>query len=90
MEFEWDLPKEMVNVRKHGVTFSEAVESSFDPNGLQLVDMKHSREERRFYRVGWSPVGRVPTAWIYPPGPGNTDHRGGESSGDFDETTKLE
>lgn len=27
MEFEWDLSKEMANVRKHGVTFSEAVES---------------------------------------------------------------
>ena len=52
MEFEWDLSKELVNVRRHGVTFSEAVESFFDPRGFQLADVKHSREEDRFYWVG--------------------------------------
>ena len=61
MEFEWDLSKEWVNVRKRGVTFSEAVESFFDPHGFQLVDVKHSRQEGRFYWVGKSETGRVPT-----------------------------
>ena len=61
MEFEWDLAKEWVNVRKHGVTFSEAVESFFDPHGFHLVDTKHSREEGRFYWVGKSETGRVLT-----------------------------
>lgn len=61
MEFEWDLSKELVNVRKHGVTFSEAVESFLDPHGFQLVDGKHSREEGRFYWVGRSKTGRVLT-----------------------------
>ena len=27
MEFEWDLSKEIANIRKHGVAFSEAVET---------------------------------------------------------------
>ena len=61
MEFEWDLSKELVNVRKHGVTFSEAVESFFDPRGFQLVDVKHSRKEGRIYWVGKSETGRVLT-----------------------------
>lgn len=61
MEFEWDLSKELDNVRKHGVTFSEAVESFFDPLGFQLVDVKHSREEGRFYWIGKSDNGRVLT-----------------------------
>ena len=61
MEFEWDLSKEMGNVCKHGVTFSEAVESFLDPHGFQLVDRKHSREEGRFYWVGRSKTGRVLT-----------------------------
>lgn len=61
MEFEWDLSKELVNVRKHGVTFPEAVESFMDPHGFQLTDAKHSREEGRFYWVGKSGTGRVLT-----------------------------
>lgn len=61
MEFEWDLSKELINVRRHRVTFSEAVESFYDPQGFQLKDVKHSREEDRFYWVGKSESGRVLT-----------------------------
>ena len=64
MEFEWDLSKELVNIRRHGVTFSEAVESFFDPCGFQLADVKHSREEDRFYWVGKSESGRVLTTRV--------------------------
>jgi uncharacterized DUF497 family protein len=42
MEFEWDAIKEADNLRKHRVSFTEAVESFFDPDGLLLVDEKHS------------------------------------------------
>jgi len=61
MEFEWDASKEGENLRKHGVAFAEAVESFFDPDGLLLVDAKHSSAERRFYWVGKSSSGRVLT-----------------------------
>jgi len=61
MEFEWDLSKELVNIRSHKITFSEAVESFFDPHGFQLIDVKHSREEKRFYWVGKSEAGRILT-----------------------------
>ena len=49
MEFEWDASKEAENLRKHSVSFAEAVESFFDPQGLLLVDEKHSTAEERFY-----------------------------------------
>jgi uncharacterized DUF497 family protein len=49
VEFEWDLSKELVNIGKYEVTFSEAVESFLDPEGFQLVDEKHSVGEQRLY-----------------------------------------
>ncbi|MHB1530014.1 MAG: BrnT family toxin, partial [Acidiferrobacteraceae bacterium] len=44
MEFEWDLSKERANLRKHGVSFSEAVETFLDAHGFQLTDQTHSEE----------------------------------------------
>jgi len=48
MEFAWGASKETDNLRKHRVSFAEAVESFFDPNGLLLVDEKPSKAEKRF------------------------------------------
>ena len=64
MEFEWDAEKELVNLQKHKVSFSEAVEAFFDPKGIQLVDRKHSTREPRFYWVGKSNQGRILTTWF--------------------------
>lgn len=64
MEFEWDALKEIVNIRKHGIPFAVAVETYFDPNGFQMVDRKHSDQERRFYWVGKTNTGRVLTTWF--------------------------
>lgn len=61
MEFEWDASKEAENLRKHRLSFAEAVESFFDPQGLLVVDEKHSKAEDRFYWVGKSASGRVLT-----------------------------
>ncbi len=40
--FEWDLSKDLANLRKHKVSFLESVETFLDPKGIQLVDQKHS------------------------------------------------
>lgn len=64
MDFEWDAVKELVNLRKHKVSFTEAVETFLDPNGLQLVDRKHSRREARFYWVGKSSREKILTTWF--------------------------
>ncbi|MBS1985319.1 MAG: BrnT family toxin [Bdellovibrionales bacterium] len=61
MNFEWDLAKELENKRKHGISFTEAVETFSDPNGVQLVDKTHSKTEERFYWVGKSDSGRILT-----------------------------
>ncbi|MBI1821887.1 MAG: BrnT family toxin [Nitrospirae bacterium] len=64
MEFEWDALKELINIRKHGIPFSDSVESFFDPKGIQLMDRKHSGSEKRFYWVGQTAKGRVLTTWF--------------------------
>ncbi len=64
MEFEWDLNKELENIRKHKVPFAKAVECFFDPNGIQMVDAKHSDLEGRFYWIGKSNSGRILTTWF--------------------------
>lgn len=49
MKFEWDLEREIENLRKHGYVFSSAVEAFSDKNGFALEDVKHSSEEDRYY-----------------------------------------
>jgi hypothetical protein len=61
VEFEWDLSKERENLRKHGISFIEAVETFSDPNGFQLRDAKHSEVELRFFWVGKSRSGKILT-----------------------------
>ncbi|MBX9766156.1 MAG: BrnT family toxin [Bdellovibrionales bacterium] len=61
VEFEWDLAKEETNIEKHGRTFTEAVECFQDPDGVQLVDEKHSAHEKRFYWVGRANSGDILT-----------------------------
>ena len=63
MEFEWDLKKEEENIKKHGVFFSEAVDSFSDPNVLRLVDARRSENEERYYWLGQTKSGRVLTTW---------------------------
>lgn len=61
MEFEWDLKKESANIKKHGVTFSEAVTCFSDIKGIQLVDAAHSQREPRYFWVGASSTKRILT-----------------------------
>ncbi len=65
MEFEWDKDKEVENIRKHKITFIEAVDSFFDFNGIQLIDEAHSTElEKRYYWIGLAKSGRVLTTYF--------------------------
>lgn len=61
MEFEWDSSKEADNLKKHGFTFTEAVEAILDKNGFALSDNKHSIKEPRHYWVGKIASGKVLT-----------------------------
>ncbi len=64
VKFEWDLAKEQTNIKKHGHTFSEAVEAFQDSKGVQLVDREHSDDEERFYWVGKISSGKILTVWF--------------------------
>ena len=59
MQFEWDRDKERKNLKKHGVTFDEAVTVFYDPLSATLNDPDHSAGERRFVTVGYSARGRL-------------------------------
>jgi uncharacterized DUF497 family protein len=52
VEFEWDEHKAKTNIRKHGVTFEEAVEVFFDPF-YQEGDAFENGEQRDFI-LGYS------------------------------------
>ncbi|MFO7635071.1 MAG: BrnT family toxin [Caldilinea sp.] len=59
MEFEWDPQKVTTNLRKHGVSFSEAATVFDDPLSIAVADPDHSAEEDRFIIVGLSHQRRV-------------------------------
>jgi len=64
MEFEWSGIKELINIRKHGIPFSDSVETFLDAKGFQMVDRTHSSAEGRFYWIGQTKSGRVLTTWF--------------------------
>ena len=57
--FEWDPRKAEANAAKHGVSFDDAVTVFLDANALDGPDLRHSRAEARFRRLGRSADGRV-------------------------------
>ena len=52
MKFEWDPNKEVINTRKHGVTFEQAAYVFADPYALSKYDEEHSEEEDRWLLLG--------------------------------------
>lgn len=54
LSFEWDPRKAAVNLRKHGVSFEEAVTVFADERARLMDDPDHSAEEERFLLLGLS------------------------------------
>jgi hypothetical protein len=52
--FEFDPAKAAANLRKHKVSFREAMTVFEDPLASTLHDDQHSQDERRFVTVGTS------------------------------------
>lgn len=59
MDFKWDPEKARRNVRKHGVSFSEAKTVFADPLAVIFDDEGHSAQEPREIIVGHSEAGRL-------------------------------
>lgn len=52
MKAEWDITKAAENLRKHGVSFLEAIEVFEDPYALTISDTEHSVDEERYITLG--------------------------------------
>lgn len=52
VRFEWDTIKDNLNQEKHGVSFRLAQYAFLDPNRIIAKDLKHSKEEERYYCFG--------------------------------------
>jgi len=58
-QFEWDAEKAASNLRKHGVSFDEAVTAFSDRLSILLADPDHSVGEERYLVMGLSTRGRL-------------------------------
>ena len=58
-EFEWDDAKAKANLRKHGVSFAEALTVFFDSLARIFDDPDHSETEVREVVVGYSTKPRL-------------------------------
>ena len=54
MDFEWDPRKAEINLRKHGVSFTEAGTVFGDDLATTVPDPDHSNDEDRYITIGWS------------------------------------
>jgi uncharacterized protein len=54
LRFTWDARKAKANLKKHGVTFTEAATAFADPLSITIPDPEHSDIEERFILIGQS------------------------------------
>ena len=59
MKFEWDPQKAESNLKKHGVSFEEAVTVFKDTLALIFDDTEHSQAEHREIIIGTSALNRI-------------------------------
>ena len=59
MKFQWDPAKAASNIRKHGISFDEAVTVFKDPLALIFDDEEHSADEHREIIIGMSTLRRM-------------------------------
>lgn len=57
--FEWDENKNVINKKKHGVSFEEAKTVFYDVEALLIDDPEHSQEEERFIILGFSSLANL-------------------------------
>ena len=54
MIFEWNSRKAEANLRKHGVSFTEAGTVFGDDLAITVPDPDHYKDEDRYITIGWS------------------------------------
>jgi len=64
-DFEWDSAKNVLNQRKHGVSFAMAQLAFLDSNRIILEDLEHDDKEKRFYCLGRVSEGIMTVRFTY-------------------------
>jgi uncharacterized protein len=64
-DFEWDSDKDLINQRKHGVSFSTAQLAFMDHHRIILKDIDHSSDETRYYCLGLVGEGILTVRFTY-------------------------
>jgi uncharacterized protein len=59
MEFEWNSHKAIINEKKHGVSFTEAMSCFYDTEQIAFYDPEHSQDEDREILIGHSNQGKL-------------------------------
>ena len=59
MQFEWDPRKAKESLKKHSVSFEEAVSLFYDPLSATFDDTGHSVGEQRYITIGFSSKNRL-------------------------------
>ncbi len=59
LQFEWDESKNIINQKKHGISFSEVLSVFQDSNILSMFDPDHSQTEERWISMGRSLDGKI-------------------------------
>jgi len=52
LRFEWDEKKNIINIRKHKISFEETEKIFFDPERYEIYDEIHSFFEKRWIMIG--------------------------------------
>ncbi len=52
VKFEWDEEKNFINIKKHNISFEEAIFVFTDDNAIIMKDAEHSINEERFITIG--------------------------------------
>lgn len=64
MKFGWNPQKAESNIKKHGISFEEALTVFADPFATIFDDPQHSIGEKREFVVGYSQSGRLLVVWF--------------------------
>ena len=59
IDFEWDEAKASSNLKKHGISFTEAQSVFYDEYAVQFFDEESSESEDRFLMLGLSNESRI-------------------------------
>lgn len=59
MQFEWNKEKAKKNIRKHNVSFEEAITVFYDSLSATFNDPDHSDDEQRLITIGYSSHGQL-------------------------------